>query len=158
MIEYTAIASRDGRWWHVRIPGLGSRPNYGIVTRAGNLAGIELMAQKLIALVLDVSTDLVEVVVQYETQRARLAARHVTRDRFDFDRCEYDIEGDQSPDDPGDCAFCLGSEAAEYGLGEGGNPFEEPKIESGAEQRLTHSDHGLWLIGWASSGSRDLNG
>lgn len=61
---YTATASRDGRWWLVRIPGLGNDPEDGLYTQARNLAEVEPMARDLIALWLEVPQDSVNVLVQ----------------------------------------------------------------------------------------------
>ncbi|WP_156452508.1 hypothetical protein [Mycobacterium gordonae] len=38
---YTALASRDGRWWLIRVPGLGHNPEEGIYTQARKRADIE---------------------------------------------------------------------------------------------------------------------
>ena len=66
MDTYTAVASRDGRHWHVRIPGLGNRPDYGLPTQARTLADVEPMARDLIALWLRVPAQSFRVDVQME--------------------------------------------------------------------------------------------
>jgi hypothetical protein len=53
MTTYTAIASPDERCWHVRIQGLGNRPEYGLPTMARTLAEMQPMARDLIALWLE---------------------------------------------------------------------------------------------------------
>ena len=54
---YRAIASRDERWWLVRIPGLGNDPEDGLYTQARSLAEVEPMARDLIAVWLDAPED-----------------------------------------------------------------------------------------------------
>ncbi|QUR68949.1 type II toxin-antitoxin system HicB family antitoxin [Mycobacterium spongiae] len=66
MNTYNAIASRDERWWHVTIPGLGNDPEDGLHTQARNLAEVEPMARDLIALWLEVAEDSFDVHVQVE--------------------------------------------------------------------------------------------
>ncbi len=63
---YTAIASPDGKCWHVRLPGLGNRPEYGLPAQARNLDQVEPTARDLIALWLDVPADSFTVEVQVE--------------------------------------------------------------------------------------------
>lgn len=70
MSTYTAIASRDGRWWLVRIPGIGNDPDDGLYTQAHNLAEVEPMARDLIALWLDAPADSFDVEVQVELPEA----------------------------------------------------------------------------------------
>lgn len=66
MNTYTAIASRDERWWLVRIPGLGNDPDDGLYTQARNLAEVEPMARDLIAVWLEVPEDSFGVDVKVE--------------------------------------------------------------------------------------------
>lgn len=61
---YTALASRDGRWWLIRVPGLGHNPEDGIYTQARKRGDIEPMARELIALCLEVSQDSFDVQVE----------------------------------------------------------------------------------------------
>lgn len=77
MSSYTAIASRDGRWWLVRVPGLGNDPEDGLHTQARNLAEVEPMARDLIALWLDVRQDSFDVKVQVQLPRS--VQRHLER-------------------------------------------------------------------------------
>lgn len=63
---YTAIASPDGKYWHVRLPGLGNHPERGLPTQARNLDQVEPTARDLIALWLDVPASSFEVDVQVE--------------------------------------------------------------------------------------------
>jgi hypothetical protein len=71
MNTYTAVASRDGRYWRVRIPGLGNRPEYGLPTHARTFADVEPMARDCIALWLRVPA-----------QSFRLHVRTERRPRF----------------------------------------------------------------------------
>ena len=57
MKTYTAIAERDGRYWLIRIPGLGANPEDGLPTQADRICDVEPMARDLIALYLDVPSD-----------------------------------------------------------------------------------------------------
>lgn len=66
MSTYTAIASPDGKHWHVRLPGLGNHPEYGLPTQTRNLDQVEPTARDLIALWLDVPADSFAVDVQVE--------------------------------------------------------------------------------------------
>lgn len=59
-MNYTAVASRDGRWWLVHIPQIDQ------YTQARNLAEVEPMARDLIALCLNVAQDSFEIDVQVE--------------------------------------------------------------------------------------------
>lgn len=63
---YTAIASPDGKYWHVRIPGLGNHPEHGLPTQARNLDEVEPTARDLIALWLDVPANSFDVDAQVE--------------------------------------------------------------------------------------------
>ena len=58
--EFDAIASREGRWWLVRIPALDA------VTQARSLAEIPVMARELVAAHLDVDIDELTVNVSFE--------------------------------------------------------------------------------------------
>ncbi|GFG74708.1 hypothetical protein [Mycobacterium botniense] len=67
MKTYTAIASPDeGRWWFIRIPGLGNNPDEGLPTQARRLTDVEPMARDLIAVYLDVPEDSFNVEVKIE--------------------------------------------------------------------------------------------
>ena len=58
MTTYTAVASSDAeRGWIIRVPGLGSHPEYGLPTWAASIRDIEPMARDLIAIYLDVPQD-----------------------------------------------------------------------------------------------------
>ncbi|BBX72248.1 hypothetical protein MSHI_01540 [Mycobacterium shinjukuense] len=63
---YAAIASPDGKYWHIRIPGLGNHPEYGLPTQARNLDEVEPTARDLIAVWLDVPADSFDVDAQVE--------------------------------------------------------------------------------------------
>lgn len=63
---YTAVASPDGKYWHVLLPGLGNHPERGLPTQARNLDEVEPTARDLIALWLDVPADSFAVDVQVE--------------------------------------------------------------------------------------------
>jgi len=58
--EFDAIASREGRWWLVRVPALDA------VTQARSLAEIPVMARDLVAALLDVDIDELTVNVSFE--------------------------------------------------------------------------------------------
>lgn len=58
--EYTATATREGRWWIIRVPELGA------VTQARNIREIDEMARGLIAALLDLPEDGVRVSVTAE--------------------------------------------------------------------------------------------
>jgi predicted XRE-type DNA-binding protein len=58
--EFDAIASREGRWWLVRVPALDA------LTQARSLAEIPLMARELVAVLLDVDIDELTVNVSFE--------------------------------------------------------------------------------------------
>lgn len=66
--RYMAIASRDEgeKYWHVRIPGIGNRPEYGLSTQARSLAGVRLVARDLIALWLDAPAVSLDVAVEVQ--------------------------------------------------------------------------------------------
>ncbi|MCV6987121.1 hypothetical protein H7H78_17395 [Mycobacterium shinjukuense] len=66
MGTYAAIASPDGKYWHIRIPGLGNHPEYGLPTQARNLDEVEPTARDLIAVWLDVPADSFDVDAQVE--------------------------------------------------------------------------------------------
>jgi hypothetical protein len=66
MTTHTAIASPDGRWWFIRIPGLGNNPDEGLPTQARRLTEVEPMARDLIAVYLDVPEDSFDVEVRVE--------------------------------------------------------------------------------------------
>lgn len=55
-----AIAVREGRWWEIELPGLGTR------TAARKLADVQAMAEEAAALWLDVEPDAIEVHVRTE--------------------------------------------------------------------------------------------
>lgn len=52
------------------------------------------------------------------------------------------------------CPFCLGREAAEHGLSESDNPFDE--VDESDRIAYLDSDYGLWEIGY-SVGAIDLS-
>lgn len=64
-MKYTAIAQRDGKYWFIRIPELGTNPD-GLPTQARTLAEVEPMARDLIALYLEIPEDSFEIAVQIE--------------------------------------------------------------------------------------------
>lgn len=64
-MNYTAIAQRDGKYWFIRIPELGTNPD-GLPTQARNLTEVEPMARDLIAVYLDVPADSFDIEVQIE--------------------------------------------------------------------------------------------
>jgi predicted RNase H-like HicB family nuclease len=59
MSTYRAAATRDGRWWAVEIEGLP--PNMVGVTQGRDLAEAEAMATEVVALLLDVPEDDIEI-------------------------------------------------------------------------------------------------
>lgn len=60
MSTYTALVSRDGRFWHVEVPEINR------VTQARNLNEVDLMARDLIAIMTGVEPDAVELDVQIQ--------------------------------------------------------------------------------------------
>jgi predicted RNase H-like HicB family nuclease len=63
---YTAIASRDEKYWLVRVLGLGAYPQDGLPTQARTLAEVEPMARDLIAVYLDIPEDSFDVETRVE--------------------------------------------------------------------------------------------
>ncbi|MFP3467121.1 hypothetical protein [Leifsonia sp. SIMBA_070] len=57
---FDAVASREGRWWLVRVPELHA------VTQARSIREIAIMARDLVAALLDVEVEEVTVHVTYE--------------------------------------------------------------------------------------------
>lgn len=55
-----ATASREGKWWEINLPGLGTR------TAARKLADVQEMAEECAALWLDVEPDTLEVHVRID--------------------------------------------------------------------------------------------
>ena len=78
MHTYTAVASREGRWWFVEVDGVGA-------TQARNLTGAREMATDLIAITQNLPPDQIEVEVRAvleadlaeEIAKARAAIREV---------------------------------------------------------------------------------
>ena len=56
---YTATAVRSGRWWAIEVPDVS-----GVYSQARRLDQVEAMAREAIALILDVSQDSFDVVVE----------------------------------------------------------------------------------------------
>jgi predicted RNase H-like HicB family nuclease len=77
MSTYTAVARRDEGQWHIRIPGLGTRPNYGITTQARTLHSVEAMARDLIAVYQDIPEDSFDIKIQVELPAS--VRRHLQR-------------------------------------------------------------------------------
>ena len=67
---FDAIASREGRWWLVRVPELDA------VTQARSIREIPLMATDLVAALLDVEEADVTVNLSYEIPEAIAATWH----------------------------------------------------------------------------------
>jgi hypothetical protein len=92
---YEAVAERDerdGRWWLVRVPGVG-------ITQARRLSEVEPMARDLIATVLDVAADSFEVRVVNagEADIVALAAERAAEPTYTLEEVAAEIAA--RPDD-----------------------------------------------------------
>ena len=72
MSTYAATAERDGKFWFVRVTG----PDFDYATQARNLREVDLMARDLVATVLDIDPESVQVdvtVLLPESARSHLS-------------------------------------------------------------------------------------
>ncbi len=77
MSMYTALVSRDGRFWHVEVPEIDR------VTQARNLNEVDLMARDLVAIMTGVEPDSFELDVRVQlpdSVRAHLSEVERARD------------------------------------------------------------------------------
>lgn len=64
---------------------------------------------------------------------------------FDADD-DQDFDDKDLDEDEGDCAFCLGREAAHRGESEDANPYPKTDARPGSTEWFD-TDYGLWLAG-----------